>query len=111
MKRSDEEGKGAPPNLLGGHFFDNHEEDTDSSEDERPSRNTSMRVWCRACSRDSITVSLLNTSLLCCLAVGDVPLKWYKHEDHIGYDREGEKISKKVSNRDRLDDHLAKQVY
>lgn len=29
-------------------------------------------------------------------AVGDVPLVWYKDEDHIGYDVEGEKIQKKV---------------
>lgn len=32
---------------------------SDSSEDERPARNT----------------------------IGDVPLEWYEHEDHIGYDR------------------------
>lgn len=47
---------------------------SDSSEDERPNRNT----------------------------IGKVPLKWYQHEDHISYDLSGSKITK--SNRkDRLD--------
>lgn len=41
-------------------------DDSDSSEDERPSRNT----------------------------VGNVPLEWYKDEEHIGYDKEGNKIIK-----------------
>ena len=49
---------------------------------------------------------------VCCRrrAVGNVPLKWYKHEDHIGYDRDGSKIVKK-GQRDLLDEHLAKQVH
>eukprot|EP00873_Tetraselmis_striata_P035963 jgi/Tetstr1/456227/TSEL_042990.t1 len=55
-------------------------EDTDSSEDERPNRNT----------------------------IGNVPLKWYKHEEHIGYDREGGKLIKK-GQRDKLEEHMAKQ--
>eukprot|EP01024_Parvocaulis_polyphysoides_P020621 TRINITY_DN19687_c0_g2_i2.p1 TRINITY_DN19687_c0_g2~~TRINITY_DN19687_c0_g2_i2.p1 ORF type:complete len:457 (-),score=123.79 TRINITY_DN19687_c0_g2_i2:20-1321(-) len=40
---------------------------SDSSEDERPRINT----------------------------IGDVPLEWYEHEKHIGYDTEGKKIVKK----------------
>lgn len=55
-------------------------DETDSSEDERPSRNT----------------------------IGNVPLKWYKHEDHIGYDREGGKLIKK-KQRDKLEEHMARQ--
>lgn len=47
---------------------------SDSSEDERPNRNT----------------------------IGDVPLAWYKHEDHIGYDKEGGKITKS-KKKDQLD--------
>ena len=49
---------------------------SDSSEDERPNRNT----------------------------IGSVPLAWYKHEDHIGYDKEGGKIikSKKKDQLDKL---------
>ncbi|KAG2483393.1 hypothetical protein HYH03_017745 [Edaphochlamys debaryana] len=46
---------------------------SDSSEDERPNRNT----------------------------VGNVPLVWYKDEDHIGYDIEGGKIGK-AQRADRL---------
>mmetsp|Transcript_31118 Transcript_31118/g.69148 ORF Transcript_31118/g.69148 Transcript_31118/m.69148 type:complete len:730 (-) Transcript_31118:537-2726(-) len=47
---------------------------SDSSEDERPNRNT----------------------------VGEVPLKWYKDEDHIGYDVEGNKLLRKA-RKDKLD--------
>ena len=48
---------------------------SDSSEEERMPRNT----------------------------VGDVPLSWYKHEDHIGYDRDGARIVKKERSKDALD--------
>lgn len=50
---------------------------SDSSEEERPQRNT----------------------------VGDVPLEWYSDEEHIGYDKEGEKIIKK-GRKDKLDQLL-----
>ncbi|KAF3778473.1 Ribosome biogenesis BOP1-like protein, partial [Nymphaea thermarum] len=53
-------------------------EESDSSEDEVPSRNT----------------------------IGDVPLKWYEDEEHIGYDISGKKI-KKQPRKDRLDAFLA----
>jgi len=53
-------------------------EESDSSEDEVPSRNT----------------------------VGDVPLRWYKDEQHIGYDIRGKKI-KKQPKKDQLDSFLA----
>lgn len=46
---------------------------------------------------------------MCRMAVGNVPLKWYKHEEHIGYDREGGKLIKK-GQRDKLEEHMAKQV-
>ena len=36
-----------------------------------------------------------------------MPLKWYKHEDHIGYDLSGAKISKS-EQKDRLDRLLEK---
>ena len=36
-----------------------------------------------------------------------VPLEWYKDEEHIGYDREGEKLLRKAKQ-DRLDALLAK---
>ena len=39
---------------------------------------------------------------LWCSAVGNIPLEWYKHEDHIGYDLDGEKLIKK-KRKDRLD--------
>jgi len=50
---------------------------SDSSEEERPQRNT----------------------------VGDVPLQWYSDEEHIGYDVEGERIVKK-DKKDKLDQLL-----
>ncbi|KAI4375530.1 hypothetical protein MLD38_013388 [Melastoma candidum] len=53
-------------------------EESDSSEDEVAPRNT----------------------------VGDVPLEWYKDEEHIGYDLAGKKIKKKV-RQDKLDAFLA----
>ncbi|MCO5574126.1 hypothetical protein L7F22_027905 [Adiantum nelumboides] len=53
--------------------------ESDSSEDEVPSRNT----------------------------IGNVPLKWYKEEQHIGYDLSGKKISKR-EKKDQLDSFLAR---
>ena len=35
--------------------------------------------------------------------MGDVPLEWYRDEDHIGYDREGQKLIRKAKQKDRLD--------
>ncbi|XP_042463099.1 ribosome biogenesis protein BOP1 homolog isoform X2 [Zingiber officinale] len=60
--------------------YENHGtmEESDSSEDEVPSRNT----------------------------VGDVPLEWYKEEEHIGYDIAGKKI-KKQARKDRIESFLA----
>lgn len=52
---------------------------SDSSEDERPNTNT----------------------------IGDVPITWYKDEEHIGYDKEGTRIIKK-GRRDALERHLAR---
>ncbi|KAJ4951604.1 hypothetical protein NE237_028436 [Protea cynaroides] len=53
-------------------------EDSDSSEDEVAPRNT----------------------------IGDVPLKWYEDEEHIGYDITGKKI-KKQARKDKLESFLA----
>ncbi|KAL5725176.1 Ribosome biogenesis protein 1 [Ranunculus cassubicifolius] len=53
-------------------------EESDSSEDEVEPRNT----------------------------IGDVPLEWYKDEEHIGYDVKGKKI-KKQARKDKLDALLA----
>ncbi|XP_034691408.1 ribosome biogenesis protein BOP1 homolog isoform X1 [Vitis riparia] len=53
-------------------------EESDSSEDEVAPRNT----------------------------IGDVPLEWYKDEEHVGYDISGKKIKKKV-RQDKLDSFLA----
>lgn len=39
--------------------------------------------------------------------MGEVPLEWYKDELHIGYDREGRKVSK-GPRRDKLDALLAR---
>ncbi|KAL1537741.1 Ribosome biogenesis protein 1 [Salvia divinorum] len=54
-------------------------EESDSSEDEVAPRNT----------------------------IGDVPLKWYKDEEHIGYDLSGKKIKKKEKT-SKLDSFLAR---
>ncbi|XP_042030365.1 ribosome biogenesis protein BOP1 homolog [Salvia splendens] len=54
-------------------------EESDSSEDEVAPRNT----------------------------IGDVPLKWYKDEEHIGYDLSGKKIKKK-EKKSKLDSFLAR---
>ncbi|XP_027339383.1 ribosome biogenesis protein BOP1 homolog [Abrus precatorius] len=64
----------------GSEISDLHQEgaESDSSEDEVAPRNT----------------------------VGDVPLKWYEDEPHIGYDIKGKKIKKK-EKRDKLDSFLA----
>lgn len=51
---------------------------SDSSEDERPNRNT----------------------------IGDVPLEWYQHEEHIGYDVDGKRLAKKPGGRKDLMDAL-----
>ena len=51
---------------------------SESSEDERPPRNT----------------------------VGDVPLVWYKDEQHIGYDRDAKKLIRRA-RKDKLDTLLA----
>lgn len=49
---------------------------SDSSEDERPNRNT----------------------------IGGVPLEWYQHEEHIGYDVDGRRLEKQPGRRkDRMD--------
>ncbi|KAI5065762.1 hypothetical protein GOP47_0018386 [Adiantum capillus-veneris] len=53
--------------------------ESDSSEDEVPSRNT----------------------------IGNVPLEWYKDEQHIGYDLSGTKISRR-EKKDQLDSFLAR---
>jgi hypothetical protein len=50
--------------------------------------------WVRNCNQK------LNGFIYC--AVGNVPLWWYKDEDHIGYDKDGRKIVKKGRG-DRLD--------
>ena len=39
--------------------------------------------------------------------VGNVPMEWYEHEEHIGYDREGKKIMRKTSKQDRIDSWLS----
>jgi len=39
--------------------------------------------------------------------VGNVPMKWYDGEDHIGYDVEGEKIMRPAT-KDQIDDFIAK---
>ncbi|KAI3752691.1 hypothetical protein L2E82_24727 [Cichorium intybus] len=39
--------------------------------------------------------------------IGDVPLEWYKEEEHIGYDVAGKKIKKK-ERQDKLDSFLAR---
>ena len=52
---------------------------SDSSDEERPQRNT----------------------------IGEVPLEWYKDEEHVGYDVAGNKLEKKA-RRDRLDQLIAR---
>ena len=54
------------------------DEGSDSSEDERPPRNT----------------------------VGEVPLEWYRDEQHIGYDHDANKLIKR-DRKDKLDTLLA----
>ena len=39
--------------------------------------------------------------------VGNVPMEWYEHEEHIGYDREGKKIMRKTTKQDRIDSWLS----
>jgi ribosome biogenesis protein ERB1 len=52
---------------------------SDSSDEERPQRNT----------------------------IGEVPLEWYKDEEHVGYGVAGNKLEKKA-RRDRLDQLIAR---
>eukprot|EP00041_Stephanoeca_diplocostata_P029441 m.868453 g.868453 ORF g.868453 m.868453 type:complete len:912 (-) comp23562_c0_seq9:224-2959(-) len=40
--------------------------------------------------------------------VGKIPLHWYDDEDHVGYNLDGKKISKKFQEKDRLDKFLQK---
>ena len=54
------------------------DEGSDSSDDERPARNT----------------------------IGAVPLTWYKDEQHIGYDRDANKLTKR-DRKDKLETLLA----
>jgi hypothetical protein len=44
-------------------------------------------------------------SRICLPAVGNVPLEWYKNEDHIGYDKDGKRIAKS-QRKDRLEQLL-----
>lgn len=57
-----------------------------------------------------VLIFLFNYILSCQVdprnTVGDVPLKWYKEEEHIGYDLAGKKIKKK-ERQDKLDSFLA----
>ena len=39
-----------------------------------------------------------------------MPLEWYQDEEHIGYDREGDKLLRKAQ-RDRLDALLARHSF
>eukprot|EP00887_Chlorella_sp_A99_P000863 scaffold5.g863.t1 len=70
----DEAGGGGAAGAAGG-----ADPGSDSSEDERPARNT----------------------------VGDVPLEWYSAEEHVGYDLDGNKLARR-GRRDRLDAMLAR---
>jgi BOP1NT (NUC169) domain len=45
--------------------------------------------------------------VFCRDVVGDVPLEWYKDEEHIGYDRGGSRIIKQ-GKADKLDSLLAR---
>lgn len=62
-----------------GHNIVQAVEESDSSEDEVAPRNT----------------------------IGEVPLEWYKEEEHIGYDISGKKI-RKHSRKDKIDSFLAR---
>lgn len=97
----------------------------DSSDDERPSRNTgnyigsgeilptSAQQMCTDQKSESCQIGVEQQYCKCFSrsfladAVGEVPLQWYKDEEHIGYDREGAKIAKQ-KRRDRLEALLAR---
>lgn len=74
------------------------------------------RTWCPAAPCQCRLLHTRHSSLPYLLlpgAVGAVPLRWYKDEDHIGYDLEGKKIIKKqkADALDRLlDRNDSKQV-
>ena len=38
--------------------------------------------------------------------VGNIPMQWYDEFDHIGYDLDGNKITKPIRNQDELDKFL-----
>merc|ERR1712037_534327 len=40
--------------------------------------------------------------------IGNVPIEWYDHLPHIGYDLDGKKIAKPIKNKDEIDDFLAR---
>merc|ERR1712176_389193 len=40
--------------------------------------------------------------------IGNVPIEWYDHLPHIGYDLDGKKIAKPIKSKDEIDDFLAR---
>eukprot|EP00775_Hariotina_reticulata_P009044 gene9044-9215_t len=73
----------------------------------RPDGSADMRP-AEASNRDAEGAWLFRSlDLFRVIAVGDVPLKWYKDEEHIGYDIEGTRITK-AKRADKLDTLLAR---
>jgi len=40
--------------------------------------------------------------------IGNVPIEWYDHLPHIGYDLDGKKIARPIKTKDEIDDFLAR---
>ena len=40
--------------------------------------------------------------------IGNIPIEWYDHLGHIGYDLDGKKIARPIKSKDEIDDLLAK---
>ena len=61
---------------------------------------------CKTCATHLLLTAGLGPLATCLVpAVGAVPLEWYKDEDHIGYDKGGQKIIKSA-RKDKLDQLL-----
>ncbi|KAG6550611.1 hypothetical protein Mapa_007864 [Marchantia paleacea] len=95
----EEDGAGVGEGNVGGKDFDSilaKESEANAGE----GNGTGVKVIEESDSEDDGELNPRNT-------VGDVPLEWYRDEKHIGYDKDGKKITKQ-ERKDQLDAFLSR---
>ncbi|BBN03750.1 ribosome biogenesis protein ERB1 [Marchantia polymorpha subsp. ruderalis] len=96
---SEEEGAGAADNNVGGKVVDSTLAKV-SEENAGEGNGTGVKAVEESDSEDDGELNPRNT-------IGDVPLEWYRDEKHIGYDKDGKKITKQ-ERKDQLDAFLSR---